>query len=221
MVQVLKERMKQQQQQPVTKAIMLKDGNDDETALRKSFATFLDTKRKSMEHEADAIYLESTTPPSEGVELMDIDTRMVDKDGLTEESPVPSRNNSIDNALMEDTALDNTTPQQPSRPAFPRNAVAMGSPADLAGLEEDDLILEFGPWHAENHNHLKAIADLVPQMADEQTSIPILLKRRRRGGGHHHHHLEETTLTILLLPRPWSGRGLIGCHIIPYNTLDA
>jgi hypothetical protein len=146
--------------------------------------------------------------------------------GLTEESPVPSRNHSIDNNVLEAAASDNTTTTQqqqqpPSRPAFARiDAVAAGSPADLAGLEEDDLILEFGPLHAGNHNHLKAIADLVPQMADEQTSIPILLKRCRRRGGHHH-HLEETTLTILLLPRPWSGRGLIGCHIIPYNTLDA
>jgi hypothetical protein len=59
---------------------MLKDENDDEAALRKSFAA-LDMKRKSMEHEADAIYLELTTPPSEGVEPMGIDTPMIDKDG--------------------------------------------------------------------------------------------------------------------------------------------
>jgi hypothetical protein len=62
----------------------------------------------------------------------------------------------------------------------------------LAGLEEEDLVLEFGPLNAGNDNHLKVIADLVQQMADEQKSIPILLKLRRRA----RHHLEETTLVV-------------------------
>ena len=56
------------------------DENDEETILRKSLAA-LDVKRKSMEHEADAIFMELTTPPSEGVEPMGIDTPLVDQDG--------------------------------------------------------------------------------------------------------------------------------------------
>jgi hypothetical protein len=150
---------------------------------------------------------------------------------LTEASPSSSRtnhnptsnnnNNNNHHAISEQqpaasaSATTTATQQQPSRPVFARiDAVAMGSPADLAGLKEDDLILEFGPLHAANHSHLKAIAALVPQMADEQTSIPITLKRRSSRDRHNH---ETSTLTILLLPKPWSGRGLIGCHIVPYT----
>lgn len=57
-----------------------KENNDAETLLRKELAK-LDVQRKSMEHEADAIFLELTTPPAEGVEPMGIDTPLVDRDG--------------------------------------------------------------------------------------------------------------------------------------------
>lgn len=60
--------------------LLKEQDNDAETALRKSLAA-LDMKRKSMEHEADAIYLELTTPPDENVEPMGIDTPLVDQDG--------------------------------------------------------------------------------------------------------------------------------------------
>jgi hypothetical protein len=102
------------------------------------------------------------------------------------------------------------------------DAVASGSPADVAGLREEDLILQFGddlPIPDETHNHLKAIAELVPLVGAEQGSIPVRLMRRIA--------LHEsssapptdqwTTLTIQLRPRPWNGRGLLGCHIVPYQ----
>jgi hypothetical protein len=53
---------------------------NEEEVLRKSLAS-LDVQRKSMEQEADAIYLELTTPPSEGVEPMGVDTPMIDQEG--------------------------------------------------------------------------------------------------------------------------------------------
>ena len=54
--------------------------DDPEMTLRKSLAA-LDVQRKSMEHEADAIFLELTTPPSEGVDAMGVDTPLVDAEG--------------------------------------------------------------------------------------------------------------------------------------------
>jgi 26S proteasome non-ATPase regulatory subunit 9 len=56
------------------------DDGDSETALRKMLAS-LDVQRKAMEHEADAIFLELTSPPSEGVEPMGMDTPLVDREG--------------------------------------------------------------------------------------------------------------------------------------------
>ncbi len=56
------------------------NGDETETMLRQEL-TKLELKRKTMEHEADAIFLELTTPPEEGVEPMGIDTPLVDQDG--------------------------------------------------------------------------------------------------------------------------------------------
>jgi len=41
----------------------------------------LDTKKKTIEHEADAIFLELTTSPDDGIDPMGIDTPLVDSDG--------------------------------------------------------------------------------------------------------------------------------------------
>ena len=63
-------------------ATMIVDQNMDpaESILRQEL-TKLDITRKTLEHEADAIYLELTTPPDEGIEPMGIDTPLVDQDG--------------------------------------------------------------------------------------------------------------------------------------------
>ena len=52
----------------------------DEQTLRKTLAS-LDVQRKAMELEADAIFLELTTPPADGVEPMGINTPLVDREG--------------------------------------------------------------------------------------------------------------------------------------------
>ena len=51
-----------------------------ETTLRKMLAA-LDVQRKSVQLEADAIILELTTPPAEGIPPMGLDTPLVDRDG--------------------------------------------------------------------------------------------------------------------------------------------
>lgn len=52
----------------------------EETTLRQQL-TQLDIQRRSMELEADTIYLELTSPPKEGVEPMGIGTPLVDNEG--------------------------------------------------------------------------------------------------------------------------------------------
>lgn len=285
----------------------------EEQALRKALAS-LDIQRKSMEHEADAVFSELTTPPAEGVEPMGIDTPLVDPagyprgdvdvyrarslrqrfhvlrtdhkeasqkvesmlqqlalmkkpqlekqleeekaaraaekpkpkydpisgkwvvmnwdgtvagvpggdkrkfsnlsnqlSGLTEEASLPSRNDS-QGSSTRDPPSPNTNAT--TEIVFARvNAVAKDSPAEEAGLKEEDLIFKFAELNHENHNHLKAIASLVPDVAANQESISISLKRRVNL-----HSEEWETKNLSMTPRPWSGRGLIGCHIVPYTS---
>lgn len=132
---------------------------------------------------------------------------------------------SLASSLVNSTRSLNTTDNEPRPPpaAVPRSesgvkqpfaridAVAAGSPAEGAGLKEEDLIVVFGPIHYENNDHLRAIAELVPDIASEQESLEIVLLR---------HNLDKDkweTLKLNLKPRPWDGRGLLGCHLMPYS----
>jgi hypothetical protein len=106
------------------------------------------------------------------------------------------------------------------------DAIAAASPAHTSGLREEDLVVEFGYLNMENHNHLKAIADLVPDVAAEKRSISLTVRRKRppkNANGHVHGEVqgqrqdEWETLKLSLTPKPWPGRGLIGCHLVPYT----
>jgi 26S proteasome non-ATPase regulatory subunit 9 len=106
-------------------------------------------------------------------------------------------------------------PASPLEVPFARvNAVAKESPAQAAGLLEDDLIFKFDDINLENHNHLKAISALVPDVAGEGGCISISVKRRKPDSAPD----DWETFVLSLTPKPWSGRGLIGCHLVPYTS---
>ncbi|KAI9216670.1 hypothetical protein BC828DRAFT_393093 [Blastocladiella britannica] len=103
--------------------------------------------------------------------------------------------------------IENGQPTPASRSAlvpFARvNAVAPDSPASSAGLLRDDQIFLFGSLDAGNHDGLKALVPLVAAHENQSIRIRIL----RRGS--------ETPLDLNLTPSKWSGRGLLGCHLVP------
>ena len=88
------------------------------------------------------------------------------------------------------------------------NGVAPDSPANEAGMKEGDLILKFGNIKHDNHENLQKLAVVVPDAAARRTSLQIVVERPEAG------HVRQT---LILRPRPWVGRGLLGCHILPYN----
>ncbi|KAK5577537.1 hypothetical protein RB653_002480 [Dictyostelium firmibasis] len=89
--------------------------------------------------------------------------------------------------------------------------VSEGSPSDKANLKKGDLIFQFGtvgPFYEERHvgdnlnsTHLQSIATIVRN--SENKAIPIKLSRG------------TSTISTSLIPRKWSGQGLIGCLIKP------
>jgi len=123
-----------------------------------------------------------------------------------------------------------------SRPFAKIDGVSNQSPATDAGIVVGDLISSFGFLHANNHHRLSAVAKLVLKIADEKRSIQITVLRRRRNEEGNistntslpmdvllesnydnekiSKYWEEVMLT--LQPRPFSGRGLLGCHIVPF-----
>lgn len=80
------------------------------------------------------------------------------------------------------------------------NFVSERSPAEDAGIRQDDFVLEFGSLNAENFKELTQIADIVKHRQNQQ----IQLKVRR----------DDRTHELTLVPKTWSGRGLLGCNIV-------
>mmetsp|Transcript_18031 Transcript_18031/g.44549 ORF Transcript_18031/g.44549 Transcript_18031/m.44549 type:complete len:308 (+) Transcript_18031:162-1085(+) len=134
---------------------------------------------------------------------------------LTEDSYMAQGSTSRNSSALDLSAIvPAPAPASSLEVPFARvNAVAEHSPAEAAGLLEDDLILKFAHVNNDNYNHLKAIAALVPDVAGKQGSISISVQRRKPDSAPD----DWETVVLSLKPQPWSGRGLIGCHIVPYS----
>ena len=114
----------------------------------------------------------------------------------------------------DDVLPPEETEARPLAVPFARiDGVTADSPAALAGLRENDLVLRFGAVTHENHRELRAVLETVSSAATSQKEIPVTLLRRVRERGED----SVATMVISLRPRPWSGRGSLGCHIQPYS----
>ncbi|XP_066270122.1 26S proteasome non-ATPase regulatory subunit 9-like [Branchiostoma lanceolatum] len=79
--------------------------------------------------------------------------------------------------------------------------VAAGGPASTAGLQVGDLVLQFGSVTPGNFTGLQNIAQVVQHSEGKTVPVKVL-----RG---------ENTMNLGLRPQRWSGRGLLGCNIVP------
>ena len=75
------------------------------------------------------------------------------------------------------------------------------SPAFIDGLVEGDEITNFGSITEKNFKSMKDISEVVFRSVDKEVFLTIQRKGR---------HFKVT-----LRPRRWSGKGLLGCVIVP------
>ena len=75
--------------------------------------------------------------------------------------------------------------------------MATGSPADAAGLKVGDQIVSFGG----ETSTLMNLSGIVSQ--NENRSVPVTVVR------------SAARVELSLTPRLWSGRGLLGCYLVP------
>ncbi|EZA59256.1 hypothetical protein DMN91_008156 [Ooceraea biroi] len=86
------------------------------------------------------------------------------------------------------------------------NLVSPGSPAEIAGIQVEDLILEFGSVHYRNFKSLADIGKLVENSRYKVVNVKI--KR------------ESNVIVLSLTPRPWVGKGLLGCNVVPLEVVE-
>jgi len=116
----------------------------------------------------------------------------------------PSSNGQYVNTTLRDTP----SVHQVLSPRFARvNTVAPGSPADSAGLKTGDEIRNFGYVNNTNHDGLKRVGECV--MGNDGRDIMVKVSRAVPDAQ------QRQELQLTLRPQSWSGRGLLGCHILP------
>ncbi|XP_063820546.1 26S proteasome non-ATPase regulatory subunit 9 [Pseudophryne corroboree] len=86
--------------------------------------------------------------------------------------------------------------------AFARvDTVTPGSPASISGLQVGDEIVAFGSVNTSNFQTLQNIATVVQHSEGKPLSVTVV-----RDG---------KSVNLGLTPQRWSGKGLLGCNIIP------
>ncbi|CAM9804253.1 unnamed protein product [Heterosigma akashiwo] len=88
--------------------------------------------------------------------------------------------------------------------------VFSGSPACDAGIQVGDKLIKFGSADHTNNRGLMALVDVV----SSSVGLPVELVIERSGEAGSSRRLEVT-----LTPHQWQGRGLVGCHFQPIQSL--
>ncbi|CAF2495432.1 unnamed protein product [Rotaria sp. Silwood2] len=113
-------------------------------------------------------------------------------------------NNSSNTTESITTAPSNTS--FPNKEPFLRvDIVSSQSPAEIAGLHVGDLICRIGTIRKDNFRTIQDVASLVNN--SENRSVTLLVQRANTK--------EQQTLT--LIPKKWSGNGLLGCKLTPLS----
>jgi len=105
---------------------------------------------------------------------------------------------------VREAAASTSSSSVPEIPIVVVNLVSPGSPAEDAGIQVRDLITAFGTITSNNFKDLAQIGELVKNSQNQQVRVKV--KRNQK--------MEE----LILVPKIWSGRGLLGCNIVPSPT---
>lgn len=98
-------------------------------------------------------------------------------------------------------AADTKTPPAIMIPFAKLDEVQESSPAMLAGICNDDLLISFGGVDISTLSPMSVIPSEVGKHTNKPMTVVVL-----RG---------TVTHSLSLTPCSWAGRGLIGCHLTP------
>lgn len=102
-------------------------------------------------------------------------------------------------------------PQEPRRLPFAVvDIVSPNSPAALADLRVGDEIVSFGDVSLRGYDTPQLTMAALPALLQRHEGQPLTVQVQRSGG-----NAPSGLVPLSLTPARWSGRGLLGCHIIP------
>ena len=86
--------------------------------------------------------------------------------------------------------------------------VTPGSPAQEDGLRVGDRVAEFGNVNADNFGALSDVGKEVQRRKGQTVHVKVVRKKAEDSD-------DVEVKVVRLVPREWSGRGLLGCNIVP------
>ena len=218
--------------------------SNDVVSLRESLKLLM-AQRDALEAEADAIHSELTSPGVDGQPPAGLKTSFIDAEGFprgdidimmvknkrrrlaeinTDHKEIMKR---IEVAMTElhaklpevTSGTSSATPvndkvetnndyviNSNSVPIAKLDEILPESPAATAGIEENDLLLSFGGITSNTESCMAAVAQLVGQHVNQTISITVMRGKSKE------------IVQLQLVPKPWGGRGLLGCHLSPIQT---
>eukprot|EP01017_Pseudomicrothorax_dubius_P003892 TRINITY_DN10667_c0_g1_i17.p1 TRINITY_DN10667_c0_g1~~TRINITY_DN10667_c0_g1_i17.p1 ORF type:complete len:245 (+),score=73.69 TRINITY_DN10667_c0_g1_i17:1072-1806(+) len=131
------------------------------------------------------------------------------------ESPDSKMKEEEDNSKKK---KDEAGPQREDLVPFARiTEVTAGSPAAVAGFQDNDLMVYLGRANYLNHNNLELLRDVI--MQGQHKEIPVTILREDQSEANpasiKWNGKKYRKVEIQLTPRPWEGRGIVGCRFIP------
>jgi len=91
-------------------------------------------------------------------------------------------------------------------PFYVVQSVSADSPAEVGGLRPGDLVLAFGSVRKENKS-ASTMSNVVTSSIGR--AITVIVRRPAQDG-----QGEAQIKEIRIIPQQWSGRGLLGCHLV-------
>eukprot|EP01016_Furgasonia_blochmanni_P051435 TRINITY_DN8098_c0_g1_i1.p2 TRINITY_DN8098_c0_g1~~TRINITY_DN8098_c0_g1_i1.p2 ORF type:complete len:245 (-),score=54.36 TRINITY_DN8098_c0_g1_i1:100-834(-) len=95
--------------------------------------------------------------------------------------------------------------------------VAPGSPADVDGLRNDDIIYKFGHATFDNHNNLELLKNIVKDSIDKTIEVRVLRPVNEgddisdQNNVMSYKERDHVKVQVILTPRKWAGGGVVGC----------
>lgn len=102
--------------------------------------------------------------------------------------------------------VDSSSEEETMKPFARVDGVAPGSPAAEAGMQREDLVFKFGHLTDQSFtsSSLQVLTELVAVSENRELQIKVVRS--------------DQTILMKLTPRKgWGGRGMLGCHIMPYT----
>uniref|UniRef100_T1JB04 HTH CENPB-type domain-containing protein n=1 Tax=Strigamia maritima TaxID=126957 RepID=T1JB04_STRMM len=159
--------------------------NIDGSEKRKLFVIGKTTKPKSLQNDHKAVMKDIEKC------LHEIHAQKAENDPPV----VPSTSTNSDQDMFD---MDQMEKQKPFAKI---DKIMSFSPAELAGLASGDFIIRFGSISAENYRSFQDISSVVQHSIGK--TVPVTIKRN------------DIYMHLTLIPNTWSGRGLLGCNLLP------